>query len=207
MADSDALEAKLDTLAEYVERIDDQLEDEFVEGIVTADDGEVQYLGHRCFHGDNVYLIAGHPDEEYIRLMYFLSTVQNIAGALPEEVAREMVAAEDTEADVQSLAATKLLDEVDREIMNRFHERILLYTISESFGTTIHTNDADSVTHVELEKRIFPADPNFSISKFNTAVQALISGGVRARSVFRQSLHLSVDEEHPEETEFEITPL
>jgi len=94
MPDQSEFDTTLNVLADYVEDIGDQILQENIENILTAEvKGEEYFLtGHRCEGKENsIYIVAGHPDLRYFHVVYALSLGRNIGTRLDEEAIDALV--------------------------------------------------------------------------------------------------------------------
>lgn len=209
MTNPEQFEEVLDNLSRYVQKINDEITAESVEGIaeITYHGEQIELTGHRCIHGAHIYTVAGHPEIEYFNIGYLISLAQNIGNRLPDGIVQRLVTDLDGVEleDARYQAGVQLLDQVQRQSMDSFKLGLFLIASNTSTATTLENNDEGSLLAYSVSKKIFPYQEDFTISDFEEAAQTVVSTGSRARSVLARGIHLNVDQERPERTELTLS--
>lgn len=193
-------------LADYSRQIGDEVLVENEPGIVSTEEG-AELRGNRLAHGEHIYLCAGHEEREYFSILFFASLTQNIANSLSEDVAAEIVESRNEEAveNVNMQAVNILLSEIPEATMTNLNANLFLVTSSGLYGTNFDVSQSGTLRGFHIEKKIFPNTNSFDVSRYNEAVQAVVSGGTRASTYLSQSIHLDIDADNPGDSEIEIS--
>lgn len=206
MPSQSEFEDKLDQLADYAESINDEVVESDVENIISQEYREEEYelTGHHCLHGDSTYVVAGHPDQPYFVIMYFLSVVQNLARSLPQEVVDGIIIDSESpaegEMDRSMQAAYKLLEEIPPAEKQMYNLQTFLVISSSIVATSLITQEEHNLESVELGKKIFPYENRFRLSDYNDAVQAVVGAGTRTGTWISRTMNIDFDEDDPEDT-------
>lgn len=204
MPSPEKFDQTLETLAEYVEDVGDDIAERNVPNVLDATIGGTDYslTGHRCTRGDSRYVVAGHPELRLVTVVYFLSIINNLAADLDNEVAESIVDEEyEDEDELRREAAEILLDRVPREEMDAFRSYCYLFISASTHETSFFSNEDGSLLLFGVGDDIFPYEESFGISDFYDAVRTTVSTGERGNRLVSRSVFIEVDEESPEETE------
>ncbi|MDB2246534.1 hypothetical protein PM076_17790 [Halorubrum ezzemoulense] len=203
-------ERTLELLAEYVEEIGDRVEEKFVEDIIQAQKSgqETSLVGHRCLDDGNRYLVAGHPDHREVNIVYFYSLIEIIETSLEEDTAIEIIEKSDVEFEdtyqqingARQMAAEYLVARVPEDVIAAFENYLYMMVSGGTHHTEIHAGRMGGVGGFVVSSMVFPYEREFGISDFYDAVVPVVEMGRRGDKIIRQSVHLDIDEENPEQS-------
>jgi hypothetical protein len=208
MASSEEFDEALDTIAEYVHGIGDEISEESVDALTAEIRGEEYELtGHTCIgEEDSIYMIAGHPDLRFFYVVYALSVTGNVANQLDEEIVDELVESGDDidDAERRRMAASILLERLPRGDMDALKAYTFMFLSSGHNNTLLHSDENGVFEYYTVENQIFPYEDGFSIREFQDAVQATVTGGRRGNHLLRRTLFIDKDENNPGESQINL---
>lgn len=211
MATKKQFEATLDTLAEYIVDLGDEIVARDVDDLISMTIGDEEYdlVGHRCRDRDSIYLVGGHPDTRPMVVIYLLSLSRNIGSSLEETIATELAKEhedyeEGDEPDVPYLAGEVMLNKLPREKVEALTTYAYLFTSGGNHDTFIFRNEADVITGFNTNKLFFPFEDSFGIREFYETLQPVVTYGRRGNRVLSRAVVVEVNEDDPIETEIDI---
>ncbi|RZV05077.1 hypothetical protein BDK88_4316 [Natrinema hispanicum] len=208
MPSSEEFDQALDTIAEYVHAIGDEISEENVGSLTVEVRGEEYELtGHTCVgEEDSVYMIAGHPDLEFFYVVYALSVTGNVANQLDESIVDGLLEGqEDLDDTVRKRRAAKmLLERLPRGDMDALKAYTFMFLSSGHNNTLLHSDENGVFEYYTVENQIFPYEDDFSIREVQDAVQSTVTGGRRGNHLLRRTLFIDKDEDDPSESEINL---
>lgn len=197
---------KLEELTEYAERVGDTIE----EGELTTEDGLA--YGFRASRGNHSYVVHANPQDinEYFNITYPYNLVGDIA-RLEMLQQNNVDTLEDIDFAPQSdetsgvpfdidIGKQKLIEiaQENPEGQSKLREALIDKVSSPECSYSIqHENGV--IMAVELTRRIFPYNTEFSLSEYHRSVQTVISIGLPARNLLQRA-HGVKDAAPPEGT-------
>lgn len=136
-----------------IEQIAAGLSDEMIEertGISPDEEGEFRTL-------------ASAPEKE-------VDTAESPEGEL-------IIAQEDDEFPPAVIAAIDIIESIDEDVLQRFGLNLFQELSHPEVGTQLAYTSNDYLQGFRIDRKIFPEDSGFSLTEFNSSVQAVISLG------------------------------
>lgn len=199
MPSKNEFKVALDQVADYARGLDHEVLEENVSEMISFEDknGEIhQFSGHRCSYDDTIYLIAGHPDFQFMSVLYFVSIKSYIESGITVEEANEIVEESDVEdEEITELAATKLLNQVDDETAEAVESYLYLMLSDSQYETDIRTTDDGNINYIGLGTDIFPYTDDFNIRRLYDGVSTIVNAGDKADNLIPRTIALTTPNE------------
>jgi hypothetical protein len=209
MPTSSEFEAALETTAEYVRGIGDEISDKSVENVLSATERGEEYslTGHRCIgDDDSLYIVAGHPELRHLYVVFALSVKQNVGSQLDDELVAALIEDEDDldETEKMTKAGEILLERLPQEETEALKTYTFMFLTSSPSTGAIHTNEEGTFEYYSVENLIFPYEEEFGIKDFNDAVQSTVTNGRRGSRLLGRTIFVDRDEENLSNTELQL---
>jgi len=207
MSGNISFQRRLKKVKEYVLEIGDVVEESGVDDLIEVEWGNEDYIlsGHRCSSGNEIYLVAGHPEIQPLLVFYFLSLTQNVGDQVDEETAKAILEeAPEDEIEMSRQAGETLLDKVPRDKMESLKNYTYMYISGSSHSSYLYTNENDSLIGFHTDRLVFPSDGEIQIDDFYDAVVRVIESGSRGSKVLNSSVFVSKDESSPENSQIRL---
>lgn len=204
------LQAALDEVAGYVDLLDHEILARDVENIVEYEDdqgNEYSLTGHRCSFDDATYLVAGHPELEFMAVVSFISINGFIQTGLTEEGVTNILDETDREEYSKAKAADELLGRIDDDTMGALDFYLHSLISGDSYRTAIERSNNGNIHHIVLERKLFPYHSDFTVRRYNDVVTSVLSPGEKATKAVSRTIGLvqPEDESEAEPAEYELT--
>lgn len=199
----------LDRVTSQIRDLHDEVLEESVEDIVSykSDDGEEIYdfIGIRCAREDDRYIIAAHPQFEYMVVLSFSSITSYLASGITTEEAAEILDTEDEGDDDPSwVAAKQLLDNVDDDTMSALKSYLQSMIGGSAYTTDIETTSNDSVSYISISAKIFPYEDGLSLEGLDDGIRPVVNAGKRLERLLPRTIALIPPDEEQEEYSLQI---
>lgn len=206
MPSQSELEVTLDKISDHVRDLHDEISEENVEAVVVYEDDDggdlYDFIGHRCSRKDNTYVIAGHPEFEFMTVLSFTSITGYVMTGISEEEADDIINEELKEdANKQRIAALKLLDQIDPDTMEALKSYLYMMASGENYMIDIQTTDQESIDFITTGSKIFPYHDGFGIKDLDTAITSVVNSSEKLIKLIPRTIALSVPGEESEEYE------
>ncbi|QKY21839.1 hypothetical protein B4589_015575 (plasmid) [Halolamina sp. CBA1230] len=204
------LQAALDEVAGYVDLLDHELVAQDVDNIAVyenEDGDEYSLTGHRCSFEDATYLIAGHPELEFMAAVYLDSINGYIRTGLTEDSVSTILDGTEREEYNKATAADELLNRIDDETMEALDFYLHSLISGDSYRTSIEYNVNGNIDHIVLERKLFPYHSDFTVRRYNDAVTSVISPGKKATKAVPRTIGLvhPADDTGASSTDYELS--
>ena len=199
------IKVELDNISGYVKDLRDKIQTKSDESIVTfaeeEDDGEIyEFIGHRCSREDDTYIIAAHPDFEFMSVLSFTSVSVFIGSGIPEEDIEQIVdqTSEDDTRD-RYRAAQRLLNEADDELMEALKSYLRITVGGETYITTINTTEEGAVEYITNSTKIFPYNDKFGLKELDEGITPVVNASKKLNQILPRTIGLTTPEEESDE--------
>jgi len=171
MNSSDGYQDALNQVTRYVKTIGDEIEEE-IEG--ETEDG-IPITGYSCSHGTHTYLILATEEDVYFNIQYPVSIDHAVAIKRAPNQGEVQISQSDINS-ARDYIENKL--EAVPQSMRREIRTNLIHIISrEGVAANLDTTKSINIHGFQLNKKIFPFDKSFNISKFEDTVQRIVNLG------------------------------
>jgi len=206
MSSSEAYQGALATVADYVDRIGDEVVDQ----IDTTNEEGDQIDGYQCLHGTTPYVILASPDSE-LMIIQFDAPIHNplipqVLQADPE-IAADLEGQEEVEVEVtpqhhqqaQQLLSSRLSG-VDEGMLQDVRQKLTEILAGSACAWEIRPNDQPIVLEFSVKKNIFPQSDDLTIGRFDESVQTVITQGVAGHTFVQSAYGLQGQQEDQEQS-------
>lgn len=210
MPTEEEFKVALDDIANYVQKIDDEITTRGSFSIEYEDqNNEIhEFTGHRCLHKNTTYIIVGNDEFKYMSILSFMNVRQSIAQRISKEEAQEIIDEneEDEDIDGKKIAANELLQQADPEEMQAAISYIYAWLSGDNYLIEIQSTDTGAIAYMSMERKIFPYEDEFSIRELNNSITAVVSAGEKARNLVPRTITIAKQNNDPSEYELNFTP-
>jgi hypothetical protein len=210
-------EAEFDCVVMRLEESIADIGDSVVDPVVDQEDGRtVGYVAERSSYN---YQVVGDVDQEFFKITFPYSLVNQLSGLMDERNARAVLAAsgqsddeddEETEPaaiqteespdELSRRAALETLNNVTEENREAFVYHLLIILSSGSAAYSVQSTETGMVSGFTISTNMFPYGEGFGLREFDRDVQSVVNTGIGGLTFINRSFDFQSMIDAPELT-------